>query len=55
MVTKFAGVQKCLTHWMKTKTKENMTLDDLLLTLANIYILTKMIQMKERVRIMMTA
>ena len=21
MVTKFAGVQKCLTHWMKTKKK----------------------------------
>ena len=35
MVTKFAGVQKCLTPWMKTK-KDNMTLDDLLLILANI-------------------
>ena len=31
MVTKFAGVQKCLTHRMKTKKKENMTLDDSLL------------------------
>ena len=35
MVTEFAGVQKCLTHWMKTK-KENMTLDGSLLILANI-------------------
>ena len=36
MVTKFAGVQKCLAHWMKTNQKENMTLDDSLLVLANI-------------------
>ena len=36
MVTKFAEVQKCLTHWMKTKKKENMTLDEKLLILANI-------------------
>ena len=35
MVTKFAGVQKCLNHWIRTK-KENMTLDDSLLILANI-------------------
>ena len=32
---KLAGVQKCLTHWMKTSKKENMTLDDSLLILAN--------------------
>ena len=42
MVTKFAWVQKCLAHWMKTKKKkkkkENMTLDDSLLILANIII-----------------
>ena len=36
MVTKFAGVQQCLTHCMKTKKEENMTLDDSLLILANI-------------------
>ena len=35
--------------------KENMTLDDSLLILANIYFFTKMIQMKLRVRIIMTA
>ena len=37
MVTKYAGVQKCLTHWMKIKKKGNMTLDESLLILANIY------------------
>ena len=36
MVAKFAGVQKCLTHWLKTsKITKNMTLDDSLLILAN--------------------
>ena len=39
MVTKFAGVQKCLTHWMKTKKKENMTLDDSLLISASYIII----------------
>ena len=28
MVTKFAGVQKCLTHLMKTEKKDNMTFGD---------------------------
>ena len=37
MVAKFAGVQKCFTHGMKTKKKkDNMTLDESLLILANI-------------------
>ena len=35
MVTKFAGVQKRLTHWMKPK-KEHMTLGESLLRLADI-------------------
>ena len=36
MVTKLAGVQTCLTHWMKAKKKGNMTLGDSLFILANI-------------------
>ena len=37
MVTKFAGVQKCFDPLDKEK-KENMTLDDSLLILANILV-----------------
>ena len=36
MVTKFADVQNCLTPLDEGKKKENMTLDDSLLILANI-------------------